>query len=132
MNEKSYSLVSEKAAKTEIVYFRIKQINKDGSIVYSDVVKVGQGMVEDVIIGQNYPNPFNPTTLIQFELIQDTDVEVKVYNLAGKEISRLHEGFLSKGLHQFEFDGSGLSSGLYFYQITTPLTSQTRKMILAK
>jgi len=130
--QKIYSLVSEKAGKPEIVYFRIKQINKDGSVIYSDVVKVGQGMVEDVIIGQNYPNPFNPTTLIQFELIQDTDVEVKVYNLAGKEISRLHEGFLSKGLHQFEFDASGLSSGLYFYQITTPLTSQTRKMILAK
>jgi len=129
---KTYSLVSEKVDKPEIVYFRIKQINKDGSVIYSDVVKVGQGVVEDVIIGQNYPNPFNPTTLIQFELIQDSDVEVKVYNLAGKEISRLHEGFLSKGSHHFEFDGSGLSSGLYFYQITTPLTSQTRKMILTK
>jgi hypothetical protein len=130
--QKLYTLVSEKAGKPEIVYFRIKQINKDGSVIYSDVVKVGQGMVEDVLIGQNYPNPFNPTTLIQFELIQDSNVEVKVYNLAGKEISILHEGFLTKGLHQFEFDGSGLSSGLYFYQITTPLTSQTRKMILAK
>ena len=129
---KTYSLITEKIDQDEIVYFRIKQVNKDGAVIYSTVCKVGQGILEDVIIGQNFPNPFNPNTLIEFELIQDTDVEVKVYNLAGKEISVLHKGFLSKGLHQFEFDGSGLSSGLYFYQITTSLTSQTRKMILAK
>ena len=131
-DKKIYSLLTEKIEQDEIVYFRIRQVNMDGSVVYSEVAKVGQGIVEDVIIGQNFPNPFNPNTLIEFELILDSDVEVKVYNLAGKEISILHEGFLSKGLHQFEFDGSGLSSGLYFYQVTTPLTSQTRKMILAK
>lgn len=129
---KTYSLISEKVEQPEIVYFRIKQINSNGSVVYSDVAKVGQGLVHDLIIGQNYPNPFNPKTLIQFELIQDSDVEVKVYNLAGKEVALLHKGLLTKGVHQFEFDGSGLSSGLYFYQITTPLGSQTRKMILAK
>ena len=129
---KTYSFLSEKLEHTEIVYFRIKQVNKDGSVIYSDVAKIGQGIVDDLILGQNFPNPFNPTTLIEFELLQDSDVELKVYNIAGKEISLLHKGFLSKGVHQFEFDGSGLSSGLYFYQITTPLSSQTRKMILAK
>jgi hypothetical protein len=132
IENKRYSLVSEKIQQPEIVYFRIKQINKDGSVIYSDVVKVGQGIVDDLIIGQNFPNPFNPTTLIEFELIQDSDVEVKVYNLAGKEIALLHKGFLSKGVHQFTFDASGLSSGVYLYQIITPLSSQTRKMIFAK
>ena len=129
---KNYSLLSEKIEQPEVVYFRIKQINKDGSVIYSDVAKVGQGIVDDLIIGQNFPNPFNPTTLIEFELVQDSDVEVKVYNLAGKEIALLHKGFLSKGVHQFMFDASGFSSGVYLYQITTPLSSQTRKMILAK
>jgi len=129
---KKYSLLSEKIEQPEVVYFRIKQINKDGSVIYSDVAKVGQGIVDDLIIGQNFPNPFNPTTLIEFELVQDSDVEVKVYNLAGKEIALLHKGFLSKGVHQFMFDASGFSSGVYLYQITTPLSSQTRKMILAK
>jgi hypothetical protein len=129
---KIYSLLSEKIEQPEIVYFRIKQVNKDGSVIYSDAAKVGQGIVDDLIIGQNYPNPFNPTTLIEFELLQDSDVEVKVYNLAGKEIALLHKGFLSRGVHQFIFDASGFSSGVYLYQITTPLSSQTRKMILAK
>ena len=129
---KVYSSLSEKNDQSEIVYFRIKQINKDGTVIYSDVIKVGQGIVDDLIIGQNYPNPFNPTTLIEFELIQDSDVEVKVYNLAGKEISLLHKGYLSRGFHKFIFDASGFPSGVYLYQITTPLSSQTRKMILAK
>jgi len=127
-----YSVLSEKVDQQEIIYFRIKQINKDGSLVYSDVVKVGQGNIEDVIIAQNFPNPFNPTTSIEFELIQDSDVEVKVYNLAGRETAILHEGYLSKGVHQFTFDAEGFPSGVYIYQITTPISSQTRKMILAK
>ena len=107
-------------------------MNKNGSIVYSDVTKVGQGIVDDFILGQNYPNPFNPTTLIEFELIQDSNVEVRVYDLAGREIALLHKGFLNKGVHQFTFDGSEFPSGVYLYQVTTPLSSQTRKMILAK
>ncbi len=129
---KLYSLLSEKIEQPEVVYFRIKQINKDGSVIFSDVAKVGQGIIDDLIIGQNYPNPFNPTTLIEFELLQNSDVEVKVYNLAGKEIALLHKGVLSRGVHQFIFDASGFPSGVYLYQITTPLSSQTRKMILAK
>ena len=130
--EKTYSMLCEKNEQNEIVYFRIKQVNKDGSEVYSDVVKVGQGVIEDLIIGQNYPNPFNPTTLIDFELLQDSDVEIKVYDLAGKEVALLHSGFLSSGVHQFKFDATGLTSGIYLYQITTQLSSQTKKMIFAK
>jgi len=130
--EKSYSLLSEKPNQPEIFYFRIKQVNKDGSVVYSDIVKVGQGDIEDVILGQNYPNPFNPTTTIKFELLQDTNVEVKVFNLEGKEVALLHNGFLSHGVHQFEFDAKGLSSGIYIYQVKTPFSIKSHKMIFAK
>ena len=130
--EKSYSLLSEKPNQPEIFYFRIKQFNKDGSVVYSDIVKVGQGDIEDVILGQNYPNPFNPTTTIKFELLQDTDVEVKVFNLEGKEVAVLHNGFLNRGVHQFEFDAKGLSSGIYIYQVKTPFSIKSHKMIFTK
>jgi hypothetical protein len=130
--EKEYSMLSEKNDQTEIVFFRIRQVNYDGSIVYSEVVKVGQGLIEDVIIGQNYPNPFNPSTVIEFDLLQDSDVEVIVYNLSGKEISVIHRGFLASGSHQLKFNATGLPSGIYLYQIKTLLSSQTRKMILAK
>lgn len=130
--EKTYLKLVEKSNESDILYFRVKQVNKDGSEVYSDVVKIGLGNIEDVIIGQNYPNPFNPTTLIEFELLIDSDVEVKVYDLAGKEITVLHSGFLNSGFHKFKFDGTGYPSGIYLYQIITPHSSQTRKMILAK
>jgi hypothetical protein len=130
--EKVYSLISEILNQSDILYFRIKQINKNGSVVYSDAVKVGQGIIEDVILGQNYPNPFNPVTLIEFELLMDSDVELKVFDLSGKEIALLHKGYLARGVHQFKFDASGFTSGIYLYQITTPLSSQTKKMILAK
>ena len=130
--KRSYSLISEKPNQSDIVYFRIRQINKDGSSIFSDVVKIGQGTIEDVVLGQNYPNPFNPTTLIEFELIQDSDVEIKVYNLAGVEVELLHKGFLSSGIHQFEFDARGLPSGIYIYQVTTAYSTKTHKMILTK
>jgi len=129
---KVYSLLSERTDQSEIVYFRIKQVNKDKSEVYSDVIKFGIGNIEDVIISQNFPNPFNPATSIEFELLIDSDVEVKIYNLAGKEITVLHSGFLNSGIHKFKFDATGYPSGIYLYQIITPHSSQTRKMILAK
>ena len=130
--ERKYSLINEKQNHSEIIYFRIKQINKDGTKIYSDVVKVGQGTIDDVVLGQNFPNPFNPTTLIEFELLQDSDVELKIFNLAGKEIMLLHKGFLQKGIHQFKFDATGLPSGIYLYQVSTSLSTHSHKMILAK
>lgn len=131
-SDEKYSLITEKQNQSEIIYFRIKQIDKDGTIIYSDVVKVGQGSIDDVVLGQNFPNPFNPTTQIEFELLLDTDVELKIFNLAGKEIMLLHKGFLPKGIHQFKFDATGLPSGIYLYQISTPLSTHSQKMILAK
>jgi Secretion system C-terminal sorting domain len=130
--DKKYSYIAEKIVDAEVIYFRIEQVNSDGSKIYSPVVKVGQGLVEDVILEQNFPNPFNPSTKIEFELLQDGDVQVVVYNLEGKEVSVLHKGFLSKGKYQFEFNGSELPSGIYLYKVSTSQFTQTQKMILAK
>ncbi len=132
IKEKTYTFLSERIDNSEIIYFRIKQINKDGSVTYSSQLKVGQGELEEFIIGQNYPNPFNPTTQISIEVLQDSDFEIAVYNLEGKEISVLHKGFLSSGKYQFKFDGSDLPSGIYLYKAWSPNFSQTKKMILAK
>jgi len=129
---KIYTHLSEKTTQPEIVYYRVKQVNLNNAEVFSEIVKVGQGIVEDIILEQNYPNPFNPKTQIEFELVQDSDAEVVVYNLAGKEVALLHRGFLSRGTYNFEFDGSELPSGIYLYQVVTSQSTQTRKMILTK
>ncbi len=130
--DKKYSSFDGKDPSAEIVYYRIKQINKDGSEVYSSQVKIGQGVTEPFIVEQNYPNPFNPRTSIVIDLLEDTDVEITVYNLEGKEITRLYKGFLTSGTHRFSFDASELSSGVYLYKVSTPHFSNTKKMILTK
>jgi len=130
--EKIYSYIDAPDEASEIVYYRIKQVNYDGSVVYSSQVKVGQGETEPFIIGQNYPNPFNPKTSIEIDLLQDSEIEITIYSLDGREITKLYKGYLNKGHHKFDFDGEGLPSGVYLYKIDAPSFTQTRKMILTK
>jgi len=130
--EKSYSFIDVPDENSEIVYYRVKQQNYDGSVVYSSQVKVGQGTTEPFTIGQNYPNPFNPKTSIEVEILEDSEIEITIYSLDGTEISKLYKGFLSKGLHRFSFDGEGLPSGIYLYKVAAPNFTQTKKMILTK
>lgn len=128
----NYNYVDASVRADEILFYRIKQINKDGTFVYSTQIKVGMGTVEQFRLGQNYPNPFNPVTLIEFDLYEESEIEVIIYNLEGQEMAVLHRGFLSKGVHKFEFDASNLPSGVYLYKVSSPFYSQTKKMLLAK
>jgi len=130
--EKSYSFIDVPDENSEVVYYRVKQHNYDGSVVYSSQVKVGQGITEPFTIGQNYPNPFNPKTSIEIEVIEDSEIEITIYSLDGREITKLYKGFLSKGLHRFSFDGEGLPSGIYLFKVEAPDFTQTKKMILTK
>jgi hypothetical protein len=130
--EKVYTYLDKKDDNSDIVYYRVKQINKDGSLIYSSQVKVGQGILTPFFIEQNFPNPFNPKTSIYIELFEDTEVEITIYNLEGGEIAKIHKGFLRKGKHKFSFDATGLPSGIYLYKVDTPIYSEIKKMILTK
>jgi len=82
---------------------------------------------------QNYPNPFNPSTSIEFFLPKQSLVNLKVYDLVGKEVATLVNNDLRKeGLHQVTFDGTNLSSGVYYYKITAGEFTDIRKMMLIK
>lgn len=83
---------------------------------------------------QNYPNPFNPTTQIRFALPESQVVSISVYDVNGRLISNLIDNArYSAGHHQVTFDGSGLSSGIYIYTLTTSDgLSMTRKLLLVK
>jgi hypothetical protein len=131
-SEKSYSYLDKNDKSSDILFYRIKQVNEDGSVVYSSQVKIGQGETESFTLKQNYPNPFNPKTSIDIELLEDTDIEVTIYNLEGEEITKLFKGFLSQGVHKFEFNAKELPSGVYIYKVATPGFSQSKKMILTK
>ncbi len=81
---------------------------------------------------QNYPNPFNPTTNIHFSIPKDENVTLKVFDVIGNEIASCFNGFLKAGTYNFEFDGSKLASGIYYYQLKTDNFVETKKMILVK
>ena len=130
--DREYTYLSDRKENSEVIYFRVKQINKDGSATYSTQVKVGQGQMEEFTIGQNYPNPFNPLTQISVEVLEDAEFHIVVYNLEGQTVADLYHGILSKGEHIFTFNGSDLPSGIYLYKVSTPNFNQTKKMILAK
>jgi len=87
---------------------------------------------ENYILNQNYPNPFNPNTKISFSLIQSGYVELKVYNILGKEIANIISTNLSAGMHQYHFDGSNLTSGIYYYEIVAGEYREVKKMILLR
>jgi len=66
---------------------------------------------------QNYPNPFNPITKITYSIQKSGDVKLKIFDLLGKEIQTLVKDFQKAGIHSFDFNAAGLSSGVYFYQM---------------
>ena len=83
-------------------------------------------------IEQNYPNPFNPTTNLEFGISKMGFVSLKVYDVIGKEVATLVNESLSPGSYQVEFDGSNLTSGVYFYRMETGSFTDTKRMLLIK
>ncbi len=79
-----------------------------------------------------YPNPFNPMTTVAFEIPEPTHVTLKVYNMIGQVVATLADEELVAGSHQRTFDGTRLTSGVYFYRLQTGNTMQTEKMVLMK
>ncbi|MCK6602350.1 MAG: FG-GAP-like repeat-containing protein [Bacteroidetes bacterium] len=79
-----------------------------------------------------YPNPFNPETTISFELFAQEKVKVIIYNIMGQEVATLFNGMLQQGKNEVRFDGSKLSSGVYFYKIIAGNHSLSQKIILLK
>ena len=77
----------------------------------------------------NYPNPFNPVTTISFSLPVATLI---VYNLMGQKVATVADGFYEAGVHACEWDGSVVSSGVYFYRLETDAYTETKKMVLMK
>lgn len=81
---------------------------------------------------QNYPNPFNPATTIEYSLPQNGFVSLKVFNVLGKEVAALVNGWNEAGKHKIDFDASGLNSGVYFYRLESGSFVDTKKMILLR
>ena len=149
-----YSFVDESIQLGNYQY-RLKQIDFDGSFEYSNIIEVTVTAPTKFALEQNYPNPFNPTTIIKFSIPVNPPsspftkggngdsrggfVTLKIYDILGNEVATLANEQKSAGTYEVEFDGTGLPSGIYFYQLkATPSGGQagsfieTKKMILLR
>lgn len=119
------------------IYYRLKQIDLDGTFEYSNVINVDVNLPTQFSLMQNHPNPFNPSTKIIFELPVDANVKLNVFNIIGQQITELVNSDLAGGRHEFDFNASDLSSGIYYYTLSAVGKngidfSATKKMILIK
>lgn len=106
----------------------------NGSLAVSSITSTTSpvDLPNRLTLEQNYPNPFNPTTSIRFFLPQRGYAALVVFNTLGQMMKTIVAGELEPGLHQVQFDAEGLSSGTYFYRLTTEHSVLTRKLVLVR
>jgi hypothetical protein len=114
------------------IYYRLKQVDFDGTFSYSDVVSVNFDVPAEFVLSQNFPNPFNPSTRISYFVSRESYVSVKVYDFLGREVKTLVGENQSIGSYDVVFDASNLPSGTYFCTMIAESFSDTKKMIVLK
>ena len=135
----SYYLVAQKLGYEDAISDKIvidSTMTNIGNImlVFSPPNSVAEENIvpHEIRLFQNYPNPFNPSTTVEFYLSSGTNVVLRVSDILGQSVSILHSGYLNAGSYKMLFDGSDLSSGIYFVSLITPNTSLVRKILLLK
>jgi hypothetical protein len=109
--------------------------NADLTLVPQSITSTGSQkpeVISNYQLYQNYPNPFNPATTIKFSLPEKSQVKISVYNLLGIKVAQLLNEVKDAGTHSVSFDGSNLSSGVYFYKIEAGTFTSTKKLTLLK
>ena len=121
----------------------VKNASVDGGAVVSDWESWGESFedeadlssaatVSEFKLNEAYPNPFNPTANLSFEIRDASNVSLSVFDVNGREVAKLVEGFKPAGIHIVEWNAEGMSSGIYFARLTSGSNIQTQKMVLMK
>jgi hypothetical protein len=130
--------VSRLGYETETKTVQLGTINQDTVNFYLDtmnvigITNISSEIPKSFMLSQNYPNPFNPITNINVQLSKTGFVKLVVFDVLGREVKTLVNEELNAGSYRVDFDGSRLSSGIYFYRLETSGFTETRKMILIK
>jgi len=125
-----YSFV-DLSRQSGIIYYRLKQIDLDGSFTYSNEIKV-EFAPTIFSLEQNYPNPFNPVTTINYSIPVQENVRLEVYNILGQKVATLVNEVKPTGKYSVEFNAVSFASGIYIYKLTSGKNTLTRKMLLLK
>jgi Secretion system C-terminal sorting domain len=95
-------------------------------------VNINGNIPQEITLYANYPNPFNPTTTIKYSLNSSANINLRIINILGQKVATIKKGFETAGLHEVQFDGSNLSSGVYFIQLIAGGIVKTQKTVLLK
>lgn len=132
-SEKEYSITDTKLNTGKYSY-RLKQIDYNGNYTYYDLKnEVEVGVPSRFNLSQNYPNPFNPSSKIDVEFAQDVKADLVVYDLTGKEVlSAFKNKSFNAGYYTFSLNGTSLSTGVYFYRLSSDKFTDIKKMVMIK
>lgn len=116
---------------------KLKQLSDVAIEFYNTNFTIGVNQISTEIpskfsLSQNYPNPFNSTSKMKFEIANSSNVRIVIYDIMGREIQTLVNERLQPGTYEVGFNGSMLSSGVYFYQLQAGEYRETRKMLMLK
>ena len=136
-----YSCVDSTIIVGKTFLYRLKQIDVNGGIKYSDTLIVS--IISDIkkennltpknfFVSQNYPNPFNPSTNIRVEIPEVNEIILKVYDSLGKMVLERNYGEKMPGVYLISFNASHLSSGVYYYSVSYGNYSKYQSMVLLK
>ena len=120
---------TEHAQPTTGSYYVLDDLSFEGT---TDVEQSNMNFPTRFELFQNYPNPFNPKTKIKYSIWKVSYVTLKIYDLLGREVQTIVNGDKFPGTYEATFDGSNLSSGVYFYKLQAGGFAQTKKFILSK
>ena len=127
----NYSFTDENL-ETGKYYYRLKQIDFDGSLKYSSSVEIEVLAPVRYSLSQNYPNPFNPSTTISYSIKEAGLVQLKVFDILGNEVASLVDEYKPAGSFEVEFNASQLSSGMYLYKLSAGEFTSVKKFMLLK
>ena len=113
------------------IYTTVK-LPKPDLTIPTDVKNTSADLITSYKLEQNYPNPFNPSTTIKYQIPKAGIVNIKIYDILGREIRTLVHKFQLSGSYQIQFDAADLASGVYFFQLKTNGFVSTKKMLLLK
>jgi hypothetical protein len=99
---------------------------------YTGMKNENTGVPKSYSLSQNFPNPFNPVTKINFEIPKQVYVELKIYDILGREIRTLVNEIKTAGSYSVDFNASELASGVYFYKLIANDFSNVKRMMLIK
>jgi glucose/arabinose dehydrogenase len=132
--KKEYSFVDLSLPSAGKYFYRLKQIDTDGTFEFSDVIEFDILHKLDYELSQNFPNPFNPVTLIKYTLPEEKLVTLKVFSALGEEVATLVNEEKTAGFHEIKFDAglAGIASGVYFYELKAGDFHSIKKFVLLK